>query len=146
MSTLVKSPLPELQAMQQKMEESLEEGQKNAGLQPETTGWQPQADLWEDEESLVIEIELPGVDQQGIDVQIEGQTLVVQGERSLPTVEGRNYRRVERSYGRFSRQFNLPEGIERGRIRAQWDHGLLRIELPKGGLQQPLQIRVESVD
>ena len=138
---LMKSPLVELKEMQRQMAQELD-GQPPSPPAP-AQDWQPPTDIWEDDQQLVLVLELAGVDQSAVDIQIEEQLLIVSGQRQLEEAEGRQYQRVERSYGSFCRQFNLPSAVERGRVRASCEQGLLRIVLPKSDRQQPLHIAID---
>lgn len=137
---LIKSPLMELDEMQQRMEQALD-----AVPAPPVPleGWQPPVDIWEDNHQLVLVMELPGVEQNEIDIQIEGQMLIIRGQRPLEEPPERRYQRIERAYGPFCRQFTLPDNVERGRVRASCEQGLLRIVLPKGSGAQPLHISID---
>src|SRR5678816_466857 len=74
-----------------------------------TTSSAPPVDIYEDEHTITLKMEAPGIDEKDIDVRIEGNTLTVHGERKLEKAEKEeNYRRVERQYGSFSRSFTLP--------------------------------------
>ena len=136
-------PLQELAAMQAEMERRLtaEEGAGATGS--EAVPWQPLADICEDAEAIVVSLELAGLDQQQIDVQIEEQTLIIQGERTLPEPEGETYHRIERSYGPFRRSFALPANIDQAQVRASCERGLLRVVLPKRQAAAARQIEVE---
>ena len=70
-------------------------------------GWAPAVDILEDEKTITIKVELPEVDKKDIEVNIQGDVLTVRGERKLEKEEKKdNYRRIERSYGSFSRSFS----------------------------------------
>lgn len=126
-------PLRELQLMQEQMSRLLEMSRERSGAAPfEDQLWQPAADVYEDETTVVVKMELPEVEQSAIEVRIEGNQLVVSGERQLAGAEGKfNYLRVERSYGPFRRTFALPAGIDEERISAGCERGILKIVLPK---------------
>src|SRR2546428_9140254 len=80
------------------------------GAAEESMGaWAPLCDIYEDGENIVVKAELPGVDQNDIDVQVENSVLTLRGERRREKeVKGENIFRAERSYGSFSRSFTLP--------------------------------------
>jgi HSP20 family protein len=94
--------------------------------------WQPQADMWETEEAIMVEVELPGFRRQDIAVEVEGDILRLTGERHA-TVErtGRRYYQVERTTGHFTRQWRLPQTIDRDAIEAMFQDGILTLTLPK---------------
>ena len=95
-------------------------------------GFVPPVDIYEDEHKLVLKIEIPGMRQEDLDVRMENNTLSVKGERSFQR-EGKeeNFHRVERRYGSFYRAFTVPNTIDPESIKAEYDAGVLRLELQK---------------
>jgi HSP20 family protein len=94
--------------------------------------WRPVAEVIDTPDSLEIECELAGLKREQVDLRLDGQYLVLQGERVQPegTVDW-NYHRLERAYGKFLRRFELPGGLDVDLVRASLDGGVLRITLPK---------------
>jgi HSP20 family protein len=100
------------------------------------TQWQPCIDMCETPEAIIVEVELPGVRREDVHIEVEGDNLHITGERRTASEQqGRNYYRLERSYGRFERQLPLPTSVVRGAIRAEFEAGLLTITLPKRSQQ-----------
>lgn len=97
-----------------------------------TRTWQPRCDLAETETALIVEVELPGVEQQDVRVEVEGDSLRINGTRRT-TVErqGRHYYQTEQSYGSFTRTLRLPRTVDREAIQASFAAGVLTITLPK---------------
>jgi HSP20 family protein len=90
-----------------------------------------------------LKIEVPGIDEKDIDVQIENNTLTVHGERRFENEEREeNYRRVERQYGSFARSFTLPNTVDAEHVQAHYDKGILKIQLAKKAEAKPKQIKV----
>ncbi len=139
------SPWPELRAMQERMDRLLEMGRERSAGEPFTQegGWQPAADIYEDEREVVIKLDLSEVEQEDIDVRIEEGALIVQGVRHLER-EGRqaSYQRIEREHGPFRRVFTLPASVDPDRAGAHCDRGVLKIVLPKKPDAQPRQIEI----
>jgi HSP20 family protein len=108
-----------------------------------TAGFVPPVDIYEDEHKLVLKLEIPGVRQEDLDVRMENNTLTVKGERSFQS-EGKeeNFHRVERRYGSFYRAFTVPNTIDPESIKADYDSGILRLELNKKAESKPKQIKV----
>jgi HSP20 family protein len=107
--------------------------------------WSPLVDVFEDNEGITLKIELPEVDANDVDIQLEGNALVLRGERKLENAENREgYHRIERYYGSFSRRFTLPSTVELGQVTAQSRDGVLRIVVPKKTETKPRQIKVET--
>ena len=106
-------------------------------------GFVPPVDIYEDEHKLVLKLEIPGIRQEDLDVRMENSTLSVRGERSFET-EGKeeNFHRVERRYGSFYRAFTVPNTIDPESIKAEYDAGILRLELQKRPESKPKQIKV----
>src|ERR1700732_1021235 len=97
-----------------------------------TTGFAPLVDIYEDEHNITLKIEVPGIDEKGIEVRIENNTLTVHGERKIEKEEKEeNFRRVERQYGSFTRSFTLPTTVDPGLVSADYAKGVLKIELAK---------------
>jgi HSP20 family protein len=104
----------------------------------------PAVDIYEDKDKLVLKLEVPGIDEKDLDVQIENNTLTVKGERKFEKDEKEeNFHRIERSYGSFYRTFTLPSTVENDKISAKYTAGVLKLELKKKAEAQPKQIKVE---
>ena len=108
-----------------------------------TTSFAPPVDIYEDEHTINLKLEVPGIDEKDIDVRIEGNTLTVHGERKIEKEEKEeNFRRVERQYGSFTRSFTLPNSVDPGLLSAHYDKGVLKISLAKKAEAKPKQIKV----
>ncbi len=139
------NPFRDLRAMQEQMNRLLDMAWNREGGEELREGiWQPPVDIYEDENSVVIKAEVPGVDQKEIDIRIEENTLTIRGERKhSQEVKKENYHRVERFYGTFQRSFSLPHTINQEQVKATCEHGVLTITLPKREEKKPKQINVE---
>jgi HSP20 family protein len=105
--------------------------------------WLPPVDIAEDKDTITLTAELPGFKEDQIQIQMEGGVLTLRGERKFEDEkEGRNFHRVERSYGQFVRSFTLPNNVDREKIKANFADGLLKIELPKREEAKPRQIKI----
>lgn len=137
-------PLRELRRMQEQMNQLFEQSrERNAGEPFEDGIWVPPVDICEDAVQVVLKMEVPEVDQEDIAVQIEGNSLVISGERRLEQTGETNYHRLERSYGSFRRSFVLPAGVDPEGCRASCDRGVLKVVLPKLGDSPQRQITVK---
>lgn len=105
--------------------------------------WSPPVDIFETAESIVVRVEVPGIEQQALDVEIKENSLIVQGDRRFEDVEGRNYHRVERPYGTFRRTFSLPMMVRQDQIQAVLKNGVLEITLLKEEKAKPTRVQVE---
>jgi HSP20 family protein len=127
------------QLFHQHLEQSYEEPQGTDG------SWLPLVDVFEDSDGITLKVELPEVDVNDVDIQLEGNALTLRGERKLENADKQDrYHRVERSYGSFARRFTLPSTVEMGNVTAQSRDGVLRIFLPKKAETKPRQIKVQT--
>jgi len=107
--------------------------------------WIPPVDISEDKDRITLTAELPGFTEDQVEVQMEGGVLTIRGERKFEDEqEGRNFHRLERSYGTFVRSFTLPNNVDRENIHASFKNGLLEIDLPKREEARPRQIKIGS--
>lgn len=110
-------------------------------------GWQPAAEVVDTPSGLEIRAELPGIDRQDIRIELGEDTLTLHGERRQDR-EGEETRffQLERSYGPFARRFRLPDSVDRERISAQYQDGVLRITLPKRpeAHSHPIRVVIEE--
>jgi HSP20 family protein len=108
-----------------------------------TSNFSPAVDVYEDEHTVNLKIEVPGVDEKDLDIRVENNTLTVHGERKFEKEEKEeNFRRVERQYGSFTRSFTLPQTVNAENVSANYDKGVLKISLPKKAEAKPKQIKV----
>ena len=107
--------------------------------------WMPAVDVREDASSLTLDFELPGLEPDQVEVTAENGVLTVRGEKRAERKEGEQgrYHLVERSYGSFSRSFQLPSGVDEGQIDAQFENGVLHVQIPKAALPRPRRIEIQ---
>lgn len=106
--------------------------------------WVPRVDIKEEAERFVIFADLPGVDPNSIEVQMDKGVLSIKGERSTGSAEeGTRFSRVERAHGQFSRRFALPDSANPEGITATGKHGVLEITIPKRPEVTPRRIQVQ---
>jgi HSP20 family protein len=104
----------------------------------------PPVNVWEDEDKLLVETELPGMNLQDLEIFVSGNQLTIKGERKSPTFENATWHRRERGYGTFSRVYELPEPVDADHVQAQFHNGVLRLELPKQEDAKPRRITVKA--
>jgi HSP20 family protein len=105
----------------------------------------PALNVWEDDDNLYVEAELPGLKPEDIDASVsEGDQLTIAGERK-PGGEGRPLRQ-ECWYGRFSRTVTLPTNVNADEVEASYDGGVLTLTLPKMEEAKPRRITVKTAD
>jgi HSP20 family protein len=104
----------------------------------------PALNVWEQEDDLFVEAELPGLKPENIDIAVEGDVLTIKGERGDAAPEGAAWHRRERGVGAFSRVLRLPVAIDAGRVQANFRDGVLTITLPKAEAAKPRKIQVKG--
>lgn len=105
--------------------------------------WKPAADIVERDDEYLIKAELPGVNREDIDVQLENGVLTITGERKLEQKkETDRSHRVERFYGKFSRSFRVPDDVDAEAIKAENQNGVLSLHLPKTKKTQPAPVKI----
>ena len=105
--------------------------------------WKPAADIVERDDEYLIKAELPGVERDDIDIQLENDVLTLTGERKLEeTKDTDKTHRVERFYGRFSRSFRVPADVDTSAIKAESKDGVLRLHLPKTKGKKPETVKI----
>ena len=106
--------------------------------------WIPRVSVTESEQGYEMLVELPGVDPESVNLEMHDNRLEVSGEKALPELEeGVKAIRQERAAGKFSRSFEFGQQVDADKIEATYDHGLLRINLPKSETVLPRRIEVK---
>jgi HSP20 family protein len=94
--------------------------------------WNPNVDIYENKDQIVLEAELPGMNRDDFELTIENNVITLRGERRFEkTDDSDNYHRVERAYGSFTRSFTLPQTVSGEGANAEYKNGVLRVTLPK---------------
>jgi HSP20 family protein len=96
-------------------------------------------DVYVDGDDYVLEVAVPGIDPNSVDVQVLGSQITISGEYTAAP-EGRQYLHRERSVGRFERTVNLPTELDPNKAQAHYEHGLLRLTVPKAETAKPRRI------
>jgi HSP20 family protein len=104
--------------------------------------WAPPVDVAEEKDKIFVRVEVPGMNQNDLKVSFEDGLLTVSGERQFERKDDRNYHRIERTYGSFSRSFSLPRTVDPSAIAANYRDGILEIEIPKLEEAMPKQIQI----
>jgi HSP20 family protein len=108
-----------------------------------TSDWTPAVDIRETQADFQIDIELPAVAADDVNVTVKDGVLVVAGERKLEKETEGKVHRVERRYGRFTRSFRLPENVDEGQVDAHAKDGVLYQRVPKREEVKPRAIEVK---
>lgn len=108
-------------------------------------GWTPVADVWETASAYRIDLEIPSVAAEAVEVSVEDGVLVMRGERSrVERAEGERNHRLERRAGSFSRRFKLPEDADAEAISARIADGVLEVTVSKREDTKPRRIEVKA--
>ena len=110
-----------------------------------STGWSMLgADVFEDDKRVIVRVEVPGMDKHELDVEVQGDALVIRGEKRFERedTEGR-YRVLQCAYGNFRRVVPLPAAVVSDQAKAAYKNGVLRVELPKVNADQPRKATVK---
>lgn len=117
-------------------------GRAGNGVRPTSF---PALNVWEDDDKLYVEAELPGMELKDLEIFVNaGKLLTIQGERKEPAIERGAWHRQERGYGKFSRVFELPFDVEAEQVEAHFRHGVLMVVLPKREEVKPRRIEVKG--
>lgn len=119
-------------------------GPKWKGRELEDQVWTPRVNIEEDENKYELTFELPGIEKNDIDIQLEDHVLAVEGEKKVAQEKKENdFHLLERCCGKFKRTFKLPENAETENIDAEFKDGLLRIDIPKAEKAKPKLFKVK---
>jgi HSP20 family protein len=140
------NPLQDLMVLQDRMNRLFEDATQRRN-QAESTGdeferadWAPAADIYETESDYLIAMDLPGIDRQALEIDVDDNRLVVRGTR--PISDSKQHR-SERPRGKFLRTFSVPGSVDQGKIGAEYKDGVLQIKLPKRGEQKSKRIDIK---
>jgi HSP20 family protein len=119
-------------------------GQVRGNGATEVTGtWEPPVDIYETDDALVLQVELPGVSKDAVNVELHEDTLRLSGERTRePSIIGGQYQREEGRYGAFQRAFRMPTIVDQAKIQATYNDGVLALRLPKRAAATPQGIPI----
>ena len=141
------NPLQDLVMLQDRMNRLFEDATQRrnqsdagAGDEFERADWTPASDIYEIDTGYVIAMDLPGIDREALEIDIDDNRLVVKGTRVI--AESRQHR-AERPRGKFLRTYSVPVSVEHGKIAAEYKDGVLQISLPKRNEQKPKKIDIK---
>jgi HSP20 family protein len=140
------SPFRELEDIQTRLNRFFNELPANR-IEPDGlffSDWAPAVDIQETDKEFLIKAELPEVKKEDVKVEMLDGVLMIEGERRQEKEEkGKKFHRMERSYGKFVRQFALPADVEPTKIQAEFKDGMLNVHLPKTAAAKPKTIEVK---
>lgn len=136
-----------LQEMQDRMNRMFDDFFHGFSLVPwadERLEWLPLVDLSETEDAVHVTVELPGVQAKEVDISLTEDLLTIRGEKKSEKEEKkRDYHRVERSYGLFTRTVRLPAVVDADKVEATFKDGVLTINMPKREEAKTRKVKVE---
>lgn len=115
------------------------------GSQQRAMAWTPRIDVQEVADAYVISADLPGMSEDDIGVTVEGETLVITGERKAEAArEAKGWTHIERPFGKFQRTFHLPAAVKVDAVEAQYRHGVLTVNVPKAEDARTKRIAIQA--
>jgi HSP20 family protein len=142
-------PAREINSLQQEMNRLFSTffDAPTAGNGTSARRWIPAMDLVETDDHYVLMADLPGLSQDDIDLEFEGDVLTLSGERRSEHAErNEGYYRLERATGSFSRSLTLPEGVDPDAVEATFDKGVLTVRIPKPEQRKPKKVAIQVGD
>ena len=137
------NPLHDLVTLQDRMNRLFEDATQRRQTNDdefERADWTPPADIYETESGYLIALDLPGINRDALEIDIDDNRLIVKGTR---TIDESRAHRAERPRGKFLRTFGVPSSIDQARIGAEYKDGVLQIRLPKRAEQKAQKIEVK---
>ena len=139
------NPLQDLMFLQDRMNRLFEDAtqrhsRNDQGDEFERADWTPAADVYETETEYEIALDLPGINRNTLEVDIDDNRLVIKGTR---VVESNNKQRTERPTGKFLRSFTVPSSVDQGQVGAEYRDGVLQIRLPKRKEQRAQRVEIK---
>ena len=107
--------------------------------------WVPPMDVEEQDDTITLALELPGVKQEDVQVSVENGVLTIAGEKKVSRAtdhDSNGGRFIERQYGRFERVLSLPQSVDAEKITASYDNGVLTLKLPKSAESRRRKIEI----
>jgi HSP20 family protein len=136
-------PFRDVLALQNRMNSIFQEFNRGDG-DVSTAAFVPPVDVYEDEHKIVLKLEVPGMKESDLDIQLENNVLTVKGERKFEQEEKEeNFHRIERRYGSFYRSFTIPNTVNPESVKASYEAGILKLDLEKRAEAKPKQIKVQ---
>lgn len=105
--------------------------------------WMPALDIVEQDDRFLLQLDLPGMSDEDIEIEMEDRVLRIAGERRDERETSKDgFRRTERTFGRFERTLTLPRGVDADAVEASFDRGVLEIAIPKPAETRPRRIDI----
>ncbi len=144
MMTLYYNPFSQLRSEMDRLLNGFLGATTNGGSHPAVGRGQPAVNLWDKNDTLLLEMEIPGVKSEQIEISVVGMELTVKVQRPDVEEEGVTYHRRERPVGDFTRVLQLPCEVNPDKVAAELHNGVLSLTLPKAEVAKPRKISVHS--
>jgi len=105
--------------------------------------WSPTVDVSETKNELLVKAELPGLDVKDIEVNITGDLLTIKGEKKKEEEEKDEHHHIERYYGSFQRSMRLPVNVQRDKVDATFEKGVLKVKMPKTEEAKKKEVKIQ---
>ncbi|MGE5819045.1 MAG: Hsp20/alpha crystallin family protein [Deltaproteobacteria bacterium] len=113
-------------------------------ISPDSEVVAPNVDVYEEKDDIVVKAELPGMEKNDIEVNIQDSQLTLKGEKKKEEkIEQKDYYRCERSYGAFFRSVELPQDVQADKVKASFKNGILEVRLPKSEEAKAKEIKIK---
>jgi len=146
MATLVRwEPFREIATLQNEMSRFMNGLLEGNGRTNQA--WVPALDVWETDSEIVYALDLPGIPEDRISVELDDGALTITAERERTQEESEErFYRFERRYGTFSRTFGVPQGVTESDVHADYENGVLEVHVRKPEQPKPKRIQVGSAE
>ncbi len=134
------NPVRDMLTLRETMDRMFDEAYRTRGAN--TTTWSLPIDAYVTNDAIVLEVTVPGVKPEAVEVMLEGDTLTIRGEFK-PAVEEAKYLLRERAAGRFERTLTINTPIDHEKVAANFENGVLTLTLPKAEAVKPRQIQIQ---
>jgi HSP20 family protein len=138
------SPLRELARIENEINRIFKELIPQQEVAKEVVAWAPRVDVYEKDNNLVIEAEIPGAKKEDIEVKVKDNAVVIRGEvKREEEKKEENYYRSERFYGKFERVIPLPTDVKIEEAKAEYQDGVLKLTIPKATAEKEVKIEIK---
>jgi HSP20 family protein len=142
------TPFQNLQALQEEMNRRFNDAFRGGNGEETSVGqhqWSPPVDIYETEDALILDVDLPGVSKDQVSIEIHQNILTLRGQRPHQADrQDDRYHRVERTYGTFHRAFTLSIQVDQEKVQATYRDGVLTLRLPKVEAAKPKRIAING--
>lgn len=110
-----------------------------------SSSWAPTVDIFERGDNLVLRAEIAGLSKDDVEISVENNMLTLRGERKREAeFNEQDAYHLERSFGVFTRSFNLPKTVDMDRISATYENGVLELKIPKSAEAKPRRVEIKA--